>query len=138
MGAHTWPAHRARLDARQHAHDTVFAVSNHWINHAKTDGRSYYYSAFSEREVFVEAYDAIRFGIPIGSTGPVERNFVVRQHSTMRCSTAPTSQALSVLTQQYGVRYLFIDRMHGTVDSAVVNFGRIVFSNRDAIIVAVG
>ncbi|MGA8417228.1 MAG: hypothetical protein WB808_11495 [Candidatus Dormiibacterota bacterium] len=35
--------------------DTIFAVSNHWVNPGMTDGRHYYYSAFSERHVFVEA-----------------------------------------------------------------------------------
>jgi hypothetical protein len=117
---------------------TVFAVSNHWINPAESDGRAYYYSAFSEREVFVEAYDAIRFGIPIGSTGPVERNFVIRQQLNNSVFDEAASQALNVLTQQYAVRYLFIDRLHGKVDPAVVELGRIVFSNEDAIIVAVG
>ncbi|MEA2638422.1 MAG: hypothetical protein QOE18_1479, partial [Chloroflexota bacterium] len=46
--------------------------------------------------------------------------------------------ALRVLTQQYAVGFLFIDRIHGTVDPNVVRLGRIVFSDRDAIVVAVG
>ena len=47
---------------------TVFAVNNHWINPAETDGRYYYYSAFSEREVFVEAYNSVRLGSRPGPT----------------------------------------------------------------------
>ena len=116
---------------------TVFAVSNHWINPPETDGRSYYYSAFSEREVFVEAYDSIRFGIAIGSTGPVEKNFAARQQLNNQVFDDADSQALSVIVHDYSVRYLFIDRIHGKVDPAVMHLGRVVFSNQDAIIVAV-
>jgi hypothetical protein len=46
--------------------------------------------------------------------------------------------ALSILTQQYGVRFLFIDRVHGGADPAVVQLGKIAFSNSAATIVAVG
>lgn len=116
---------------------TVFAVSNHWINPAETDGRSYYYSAFAEREVVIEAYDAIRFGIPIGSTGSAAMDFAARQGLNNQVFEDADPEALRVLMQHYSVRYLFIDRIHGTVDPAVMQLGRVVFSNHDAIIVAV-
>jgi len=118
--------------------DAVVAVSNHWINPAKTDGRNYYYSAFSERQVFVEAYDPIRFGIAIGSVSPAERNFVYRQELNNQVFDDANTQALSVLTRQYSVRLLFIDRIHGKVDPEVVRLGHVVFANQDAIILAVG
>ena len=117
---------------------TVFAVNNHWINPAETDGRYYYYSAFSEREVFVEAYDSVRYGIPTGSNGPAEMNFAYRQALNNEVFDGADAQALSVLTRAYSVRFLFIDRTHGTVDPAVAQLGRVVFTNQAAIIVAVG
>ncbi len=100
-------------------------MNNHWINPAETDGRYYYYSAFSEREVFVEAYDSVRFGIPTGSDSPAEMNFVYRQTLNNEVFDHADAQALSVLTHQYSVRFLFIDRMHGTVDPAVAQLGRV-------------
>jgi hypothetical protein len=45
--------------------------------------------------------------------------------------------ALHILTQQYGVRYLFIDRLHHNADPALLELGRIVFSDDDATILAV-
>jgi small-conductance mechanosensitive channel len=45
--------------------------------------------------------------------------------------------ALNILTRQYSVRYLLIDRVNGAADPAVLLLGRVVYSNRDAAIVAV-
>jgi hypothetical protein len=119
--------------------DAVIAVSNHWVNPQKTDAREYYYSAFSERQVFVEAYDPTRFGITRGLnvTAP-ERNFLYRQHLNDAVFNAADTAALDILTTQYSVRYLFIDRIHGGVDPAVLQLGRVVYSNAQAAIVAVG
>jgi hypothetical protein len=117
--------------------DAVLAVSNHWINPLKTDGRYYYYSGFSEREVFIEAYDPVRYGITT-HTSAAFRNFAMRQRLNDEVFTGADVNALRVLTQQYAVGFLFIDRIHGTVDPNVVRLGRIVFSDRDAIVVAVG
>jgi hypothetical protein len=46
--------------------------------------------------------------------------------------------ALHTMTQQYSVRFLFIDRTLGSHDPAVLHLGRVVFTNQDATIVAVG
>ena len=42
------------------------------------------------------------------------------------------------MTRQYAVRFLFIDRILGVQDAAVLQLGRVVFSNADATILAVG
>ncbi len=116
----------------------VVAVSNHWVNPEKTDAREYYYSAFSEREVFVEAYDPARFGITPGVTIAADRNFAYRQRLNDAVFNHADAVALAVMTRQFGVRYLFIDRIHGTVDENALRLGLVVFSNPDAIIVEVG
>ena len=113
-------------------------MSNHWINPAETDGRNYYYSAFSERQVFVEAYDPIRFGVLIGSVSAAEKTFFYRQELNNQVFGEADAQSLRLLTRQYSVRFLFIDRLHGKVDPGVVRLGRVVFANQDAIVVAVG
>jgi hypothetical protein len=118
--------------------DAVIAVNNHWVNPQKTDARDYYYSAFSERQVFVEAYDSTRFGIAIGLASAAERNFTYRQRLNDEVFNAADAAALRILTTQYSVRFLFVDRIHGSVDPAVVQLGHVVYSNDQATIIAVG
>ncbi len=118
--------------------DAVLAVSNHWTNPRKTDAGYYYYSAFSERQVFVEAYSPIRYGITTGLATPEGANFALRQRLNNQVFDGASLTALKVLTGQYSVRFLLVDRIHGSVDPAVLKLGRIVFSNHDATVVAVG
>ena len=118
--------------------DTVFAVSNHWIDPAEKDGRYYYYSAFSEREVFVEGYDANRYEINTSLSTKEGADFARRKRLNDAVFGSADANALSVLTQQYAVRFLFIDRVHADATPAVLKLGTVVFSNHDATIVAVG
>jgi hypothetical protein len=118
--------------------NTVFAVSNHWINAAGTDGRDQYYSGFSERRVFVESYNPDDYGITVGVSAPAEVNFLYRVQLNDAVFEHASAGALAILTHQYGVRYLFIDRIHGGAAAAVLGLGAVVFSDSDATIVAVG
>lgn len=116
---------------------TVIAVSNHWIDPAETNGRYYYDSAFSERQVFVEAYNPIAYGL---NYPPLTPGFAAYQYRT-RLNNAVFDDAnvaaLRILTQQYDVRFLFIDRLHHNANPALLNLGRVVFSDHDATILAV-
>jgi hypothetical protein len=118
--------------------DTVFAVSNHWIDAAGTDGRNQNYSAFSERQIFVESYNPDDYGITVGIPTPAEVNFLYRARLNDAVFDHADTGALTILTRQYGVRFLFIDRVHGGANPAVFQLGRTVFSNDAATIVAVG
>jgi hypothetical protein len=113
-------------------------VSNHWINAAGTDGRDQYYSGFSERRVFVESYNPDDYGITVGVSTPAEVNFLYRVQLNDAVFEHASAGALAILTHQYGVRYLFIDRIHGGAAAAVLGLGAVVFSDSDATIVAVG
>ena len=88
--------------------------------------------------MFVEAYSPIRYGITTGLATPEGVNFALRQRLNDQVFDDASRTALNVLTGQYSVRFLLVDRMHGTVDPAVLKLGRIVFSDDDATIVAVG
>jgi hypothetical protein len=116
----------------------VLAVSNHWVDPAEKDGRYFYYSGFSERQVFIEGYDPIRYGISDVLAMPLGKNYTYRRSLNDALFNHADIDALHVLIQQYGVRFLFIDRIHGSVDTAVLQLGRILFGNRDAFVVAVG
>ncbi len=116
---------------------TVIAVSNHWVDPAETNGRYYYYSAFSEREVFVEPYNPVAYGLNYPPETPAFAAFQYRTRLNDAVFNHADAAALRILTQQYGVRFLFIDRLHHDADPALLRLGRVVFSDGDATILAV-
>jgi hypothetical protein len=118
--------------------NTVFAVNNHWLDPARTDGKYFYYAAFSERQVFVEAYDPIRYGVTPGVASPVASAFAFRQGVNDAVFTHADEAALRIMTLQYAVRFLLLDHHLGPDDPAVLLLGRVVFNNTDATVVAVG
>jgi hypothetical protein len=114
----------------------VFAVNNHWINPEHTSAKYYYYTAFSQRQAFIEAYNP--YPIPPGPGTPAGANFIYRMQLNDEVFNRADPSALKILTEEYGVRFLFIDRTMGPFLSAVLGLGHLVFSNQDADIVAVG
>jgi hypothetical protein len=116
--------------------DAVFAVNNHWVDAARTSGKFYYYTAFSGREVFIEPYNP--YPISPGPGTPAGANFIYRQQVNNAVFDSANAYALHVMTRDYAVRYLLIDRTRGPDDPAVLDLGRVVFNNQDAAIVAVG
>lgn len=115
--------------------DTIFAVSNHLANPSVTDGR--YYSAFSERQVFLEAYNPNDYGLSNAPLPPPFEAFLHRVILNDAVFVHADVTALRILTGQYGVRNLLIDRLHHNADPALLQLGRIVSTNPDATIVAV-
>jgi hypothetical protein len=119
----------------------VIAVSNHWLDAAQTDGRYYYYSAFSERQVFIEGYDASRYEISTDLDTPAGANFAVRKQLNDAVFGDADAAALHTMTSQYSVRFLLMDAEDGDVDDdnvAVLQLGKVVYSNPAVTIVAVG
>jgi hypothetical protein len=115
---------------------TVIAVSNHFIDSAE-NGRYYYYSAFAEREVFVEPYNPIAYGLNYPPLTPAFAAFQYRTRLNDAVFNDANVAALRTLTQQYDVRFLFIDRLHRNANPALLNLGRVVFSDNNATILAV-
>ena len=121
--------------------DAVIAVSNHWLDAADTDGRYYYYSAFSDRQVFIEGYDASRYEISTEIDTPAGADFVTRQLLNNAVFRYADASALRTMTRRYAVRFLLIDSRDRDVDDdnpAVLRLGTVVFSNQADTIVAVG
>lgn len=117
--------------------NTIIAVSNHWINPSETDGRYYYYSAFSERQVFVEAYNPLDYGLDYPPLTPAFAAYQYRTRLNDAVFDDADPAALRILTQQYGVRFLLIDRVHHNADPKLLTLGRVVFTDSDATILAV-
>jgi hypothetical protein len=115
--------------------DAVFAVNNHWLDPGRVQTKEYYYTAFTERQAFIESYNP--YPIPPGPGTPAGANFIHRQQLNDAVFDHGDAQALRILTHQYGVRYLLIDRTLGPYDPALIKLGRVVFSNPDATIIAV-
>jgi hypothetical protein len=126
------------------AHSTVndvIAVSNHWLDTAAQDGRYYYYSAFSERQVFIEGYDPARYEITTDIQTLAGADFAARQALNDEVFGSADPDALRVMTTQYSVRFLLVDSTDGDGDDdnpAVLQLGTVVFENSAATIVAVG
>jgi hypothetical protein len=115
----------------------VIAVSNHWIDPAETDGRYYYYSAFSEREVFVEPYNPLEYGLDFPPLTPAFAAYQYRARLNDAVFDDADVAALRILTQQYDVRFLLVDRLHHNANPELLTLGRVVFSDQDATILAV-
>ena len=121
--------------------DAVIAVSNHWLDSADTNGRYYYYSAFSDRQVFIEGYDPVRYEITTSYRTAAGANFGERQVLNNEVFDDADQAALDTMTQEYSVRYLLINPEDGDSDDdrpAVLQLGTVVFSNSAATIIAVG
>ncbi len=121
--------------------NSVVAVSNHWLDAAGTDGRYFYYSAFSERQVFIEGYDPVRYEITPSWSTAEGANFEARKVLNNAVFRDADATALQTMIRQYSVRFLLVDLADSDVDDdnpAVRQLGTVVFTNPAATIVAVG
>ena len=121
--------------------DDVIAVSNHWLDAADTNGRYYYYSAFSDRQVFIEGYDPVRYEITTSWSSAEGADFEARELLNDAVFRDADAAALQTMVQKYSVRFLLVDTADADSDDdnpAVLNLGTVVFANPAATIVAAG
>jgi hypothetical protein len=107
------------------AHTTpcdVLAVNNHYDNARRQESVYFYYSAFSERRVFLESW---RYTAG-GQTGglPYPGRFALNQ----RAVAQGNPQALRELTRR-GVSYVLIDKTHVGGPQLPASVSTLVFSN---------
>lgn len=106
----------------------VIAVNNHELG---GDGGSnyYYYSAFTERRVFLESWEETPQGyryLSLGRSGsPFPRLLAINNAALLRGSRA----AISLLHDRYGVRYIVIDRLHGPASAKLARLAHLVYEN---------
>jgi hypothetical protein len=117
----------------------VIAVNNY--GEASTGSKvptNYYYSAFAERRVFLEGWiyaqrssDLGQAQVALGRKKPFPGRELLDYATFQRADRA----ALRTLTQQYGVRYLVVDRVHNDHFSPrLPRLACSVFANRDVAI----
>jgi hypothetical protein len=118
--------YRGLIWVREHTDScAVLAVNNHATREkatAETYSRYYYYSAFTERRVFLESWD---YAAPNAKRGPA---FQAKRSLNELAVSHGNAAALSQLWQQ-GVRYVLVDRTHGGGAPEPSSVSRLVFAN---------
>jgi hypothetical protein len=108
----------------------VIAVNNHELG-GNGGSRYFYYSAFSERRVFLESWrytpQASRYASLGETVNPFPRLLAINDAAVLRASPA----AISLLHDHYGVRYIVIDRLHGPASANLARLTHLVYSNPD-------
>jgi hypothetical protein len=100
----------------------VLAVNNHYNNTAGTLSAYFYYSAFTERRVFLESWTFSPGGVNGGSP------FAVRLALNDRAVLRGDPAALRALSRE-GVSYVLVDKTHGGGAPEAPSVSRLVFSN---------
>ena len=112
----------------------VLAVNNYDETNAGDRYPSYYgYAAFAERRVFLQGW----------LYGPLflradEDVITPRLKLNEAVFDRADPRALETLVRDYGVRYLVVDRVHGTATPRLARLGRVVYRNPDVTVYAVG
>jgi hypothetical protein len=112
--------------------DEVIAVNNHFLDAAGHDSRYWYYTAFTERRAFLEAWigtiDTIKIGFVRVASGE-QVPYPVRRRLNAAVFERADPAAIAELRTRYGVRLLLVDKVHGSASPRLRDFGNLVFSN---------
>lgn len=122
---------RGLLWVRDHTRSSdVIAVNNHDLG-VSGGSRYFYYSAFSERRVFLESWDYTPPGYEQLALGKTQTPFpgllALNDAAVVRASPA----AVAELRDRYGVRYIVIDRLHGPASPGLARVAQLVYANPD-------
>lgn len=108
---------------RHHTSDCdVLAVSNHSTSASKRDSRYFYYSAVTERRIYLESWTYTIQGL--FSANPFPRRLALSEQAT----TDGSAQALRQLGRE-GVSYVLIDKSHGGHAREPAGVSELVFGN---------
>jgi hypothetical protein len=94
--------------------EEVFAVNNHFLDPTTHDSRYFYYSALTERRVFLESWDITnktrRIGLEKvrGGVVPFPQRLALNDSAV-----GGNRRALERLASVHGVDYVLIDKLHG-------------------------
>jgi hypothetical protein len=115
--------YRGLLWVRDHtSRCDILAVNNHSTSAQEIDSKYFYYSAFTERSVYLESWAYTSAGVYGGQ--PFPKRFALNNRAVLRGEP----EALRELAQQ-GVGYILIDKLHGRGGAEPANVSRLVFDN---------
>jgi hypothetical protein len=117
----------------------VIAVNNYGEGSTRSKVPNYYYySAFTERRVFLEGWIYAQRSSDLGEAQVArgrKKPFPDRELLNYATFQRADGAALRTLAEQYGVRYLVVDRVHNDRFSPrLARLARPVFANRDVAI----
>lgn len=121
--------------------DAVLAVNNYYDGTGPHRQPTYVdYGAFAERRVFLEGWLSNAKSWNSGANnvpGARRTPFQYRLHLNNAVFRQADSRALGVLVDDYGVRYLVDDRVHGTASRKLGELARVAYENSAVIVYAV-
>jgi hypothetical protein len=100
----------------------VLAVNNHYVSASMRDSRYFYYSAFTERRVFLESWDYTQN--EDSGRQPFAARLALNDLATLRGE----STALGRLAHD-GIGFVLIDKTHGGGAHELPNAARLIFRN---------
>lgn len=124
------------------APSAVLAVNNLYDTEIKYEGEQrayyFYYPAFTERRVFLSSWMYTTRTMQIGHAKVKKQKiqpFPERYSLNQRLFQQADQRALDIIRRDYGVQYLLVDKIHGTVHPQLAQMlssqTRRVFSNSD-------
>ena len=113
--------------------DAILAVNNQrLLQRFPSNGYYWYYSAYSQRRVFLEGWVYTDRARRLGYTRVQDEAFhpfAERAALNRRVFEQADPAALATLVRDFGVGYLLVDKQHGTASPELGKLGRVVFEN---------
>ncbi|MCW1970229.1 MAG: hypothetical protein KIH69_019125, partial [Anaerolineae bacterium] len=111
----------------------ILAVNNQrLLQRFPGNGYYWYYSAYSQRRVFLEGWVYTDRARRLGYTQVQDEAFhpfADRAELNRRVFDQADPTALATLVRDFGVGYLLVDKQHGTASPELGKLGRVVFEN---------
>ena len=121
--------------------DAILAVNNQrLLQRFPGNGYYWYYSAYSQRRVFLEGWVYTDRARRLGYTRVQDEAFhpfAERAALNRRVFEQADSAALATLVRDFGVGYLLVDKQHGTASPELGKLGRVVFENTALVVYAI-
>jgi hypothetical protein len=115
--------------------DTVVAVNNQFITlGGVTLPANFYYSAFAERRVFLEGWSYTAPAIRLSNSA---NPFLDRLRLNEAVFSRADRAAFRLLVDRWSVRYLIVDKVHGSASPQLGSIARLVFDDSDCSVYAV-
>jgi len=108
----------------------VIAVNNHYLERGG-DSRYFYYSAITERRVFLQSWEYTTRGYEYLSRDQTATPFPGFLALNEAAVSYASPSAIATLYGRYDVRYIVIDRLHGPSPAGLSRLTRVVYSNPD-------
>jgi hypothetical protein len=134
--------YRGLLWVRRHTSpNAVLAVNNQYDDPGHRVPGYMYYSAFAERRIFLEGWAYTARANELGAEAVTYGGLVAfpdRLALNRAVFTRADPRALATMVRDYGVRYLLVDRIHGTASPALARLAQRVYQSPSLIVYRVG